>query len=142
MYIYIYIYIYIYRQFCLNSGTVAVSKGTSRRWWCIESLFPACRAAQGGSALSRRPLLQTGSATSKTAGDPLSNSEEGLVQMRPLHAVGIRGVRVPGPRDSGSSRRQEEIHPFNRLGRAPRTFPLLLRELVRAAQVRAYDDRA
>ena len=30
----------VYRSFCLNSGTVAVSKVTSRRWWCIESLFP------------------------------------------------------------------------------------------------------
>ena len=30
----------VYRSFCLNSGTVAISKITSRRWWCIESLFP------------------------------------------------------------------------------------------------------
>ena len=30
----------VYRGFRLNSGKVAVSKGTARRWWCIESLFP------------------------------------------------------------------------------------------------------
>ena len=35
----------VYGSFCLNSSTVAVSKITSRRWWCIEwwcieSLFP------------------------------------------------------------------------------------------------------
>ena len=30
----------VYRSFCLNSSTLAVSKVTSRRWWCIESLFP------------------------------------------------------------------------------------------------------
>ena len=30
----------VYRGFCLNSGIVAVSNVTSRRWWCIESLFP------------------------------------------------------------------------------------------------------
>ena len=30
----------MYRSFCLNSSTFAVSKVTSRRWWCIESLFP------------------------------------------------------------------------------------------------------
>ena len=29
-----------YRSFCLHSGTVAVSETASRRWWCIESLFP------------------------------------------------------------------------------------------------------
>ena len=58
MYVYIHIYIYIYkhrktesihhhhpegvvyRSVCLNSGTVAVSNITSRRWWCIESVFP------------------------------------------------------------------------------------------------------
>ena len=28
------------RGFCLNSSSVAVSKITSRRWSCIESLFP------------------------------------------------------------------------------------------------------
>ena len=30
----------VYRSFCFNSGTVAVSKVTSRRWWCIESPLP------------------------------------------------------------------------------------------------------
>ena len=30
----------VYRGFCLNSSTAAVSKIVSRRWWCIESLFP------------------------------------------------------------------------------------------------------
>ena len=30
----------MYRSFGLNSNTFAVSKVTSRRWWCIESLFP------------------------------------------------------------------------------------------------------
>ena len=37
----------VYRSFCLNSGTVAVSEFTSRRWWCIESLLPdiSCRRA-------------------------------------------------------------------------------------------------
>ena len=27
---------------CLNSSAVAVSEVASRRWWCIESLFPKC----------------------------------------------------------------------------------------------------
>ena len=30
----------MYRSFWLNSSTFAVSKITSGRWWCIESLFP------------------------------------------------------------------------------------------------------
>ena len=30
----------VYGSFCLNSGTVAVSKLISRRWWCIEYMFP------------------------------------------------------------------------------------------------------
>ena len=30
----------VYRGFCLNSGTVAVSKFPFRWWWCIESVFP------------------------------------------------------------------------------------------------------
>ena len=30
----------VYRGFCLNSGTVAVSKFPLRWWWCIESVFP------------------------------------------------------------------------------------------------------
>ena len=30
----------VYRSSCLNSSTVAVSEIPSRRWWCIESLFP------------------------------------------------------------------------------------------------------
>ena len=30
----------VYRSVCLNSSRVAVSKVTSRRWWCIEYLFP------------------------------------------------------------------------------------------------------
>ena len=31
----------VYRSFCLNSNTFAVSEIASRRWWCIESLFPS-----------------------------------------------------------------------------------------------------
>ena len=30
----------VHRSCCLNSSTFAVSKVTSRRWWCTESLFP------------------------------------------------------------------------------------------------------
>ena len=30
----------VYRSFCLSSSAFAVSKVTSRRWWCVESLFP------------------------------------------------------------------------------------------------------
>ena len=30
----------VYRNWCLNSGTVAVSNITSRRWWGTESLSP------------------------------------------------------------------------------------------------------
>ena len=30
----------VYRSFCLNSSTFAVSETASRRWWCIEYLFP------------------------------------------------------------------------------------------------------
>ena len=30
----------VYRGVCLNSSAVAVSETASRRWWCIESLFP------------------------------------------------------------------------------------------------------
>ena len=54
IYIYIYIHICIHtfvhhhhhlegvvcKSFCLNSGTSAVSEVASRRWWCIEPLFP------------------------------------------------------------------------------------------------------
>ena len=38
----------VYRSFCLNSGTLAVPKVTSRRWWwCIESLFPGAAWLHG-----------------------------------------------------------------------------------------------
>ena len=30
----------VYRSLCLNSSTFAVSEIASRRWWCIEPLFP------------------------------------------------------------------------------------------------------
>ena len=30
----------VYRGVCFDSSTVAVSEIASRRWWCIESLFP------------------------------------------------------------------------------------------------------
>ena len=36
----------VYRSFCRNSGTVAVSKVTSRRWWCMEALFPCKEMAR------------------------------------------------------------------------------------------------
>ena len=37
----------VYRGFCLNSSTIAVSKGTSRRrWWCIESFFPFSESSE------------------------------------------------------------------------------------------------
>ena len=44
----------VYRGFCLNSATVAVSKLTSRRWWCIESVFPITYQSKGARAT--RPL--------------------------------------------------------------------------------------
>ena len=31
---------FIVRSFCLNSNIFAVSETVSRRWWCVESLFP------------------------------------------------------------------------------------------------------
>ena len=45
----------VHRHFCLNSSAVAVRKVTSRRWWCIESLFAcapthALRAERRGRA--------------------------------------------------------------------------------------------
>ena len=56
----------VYRSFCLNSGTVAVSKVTSRRWWCIESIFPQVRAralaqgpASGGRPAAPWEIMQT-----------------------------------------------------------------------------------
>ena len=42
----------VYRSFCLNSSALAVSETASRRWWCIESLFPFIR-----SLLSSFPRL-------------------------------------------------------------------------------------
>ena len=33
----------LYRSLCLKSSTFAVSETASRRWWCIESLFPRIR---------------------------------------------------------------------------------------------------
>ena len=38
----------VYRSVCLNSGTFAVSETASRRWWCIESLFPLTACALRG----------------------------------------------------------------------------------------------
>ena len=54
----------VYRNCCLNSSTVAVSKVTSRRWWCIESVFPANAGAGMASRgqrcrLRRQPLRLT-----------------------------------------------------------------------------------
>ena len=36
----------VHRSFCLTSSTLAVSEIASRRWWCIESLFPVYELAQ------------------------------------------------------------------------------------------------
>ena len=38
----------VYRSFCLNSSTFAVSEIASRRWWCIESLFPSAQHERAG----------------------------------------------------------------------------------------------
>ena len=46
------------RNFCLNSGTVAVSKVPSRRWWCIECLLPE----------AHRPGLPRSSSSGRTSG--------------------------------------------------------------------------
>ena len=35
----------VYRGFCLNSGAVSASTIASRRWWCIEYLFPSLGSA-------------------------------------------------------------------------------------------------
>ena len=53
----------VYRSFCLSSGTFADSETASRRWWCIESLFPSCTAYRQSSAASeagtsRKTLLE------------------------------------------------------------------------------------
>ena len=68
----------VYRSSCLNSGGVAVSEVTSRRWWCIESLFP------------RKHLWST-CCLPKTEighGDGFL-SPQGCVVVRPIHAVRI-----------------------------------------------------
>ena len=46
----------VYRSFCFNSSTVAVSEVVSRRWWCIESLFPIGHGAIAFCALPDRIL--------------------------------------------------------------------------------------
>ena len=50
--------------FCLNSGTVAVSKVPSRRWWCIESLFPCPRLAPHCTRVAKRRGLRLDSLNS------------------------------------------------------------------------------
>ena len=45
----------VYRSFCLNSSTLAVSETASRRWWCIEPLFPYLDP----SGLQRAPLAHS-----------------------------------------------------------------------------------
>ena len=58
----------VYRSFCLNSSTSAVSEIVSRRWWCIEYLFPigevcTCqrgRPAKMGPGPVKRVLSRTG----------------------------------------------------------------------------------
>ena len=47
----------VYRNFCFNSGTIAVSKITSRRWWCVESLFPIQHAQPSGQLSRHRTHL-------------------------------------------------------------------------------------
>ena len=49
-----------YRGFCLNSSTSAVSKVTSRRWWCIERISPPSKRSQvvdAGKGSARLALL-------------------------------------------------------------------------------------
>ena len=55
----------VYRSLCLNYSTLAVRKVTSRRWWCIESLFTilftlACcvfQTVRGVQGVRRRALI-------------------------------------------------------------------------------------
>ena len=71
MYIHIYIYIYtyiclyhhhhhhhregaVYTSFCLGSSSFAATEIASRRWWCIESLFPDGHRAVKGALPSLR----------------------------------------------------------------------------------------
>ena len=49
----------VYRSFCFNSSTVAVSKVTSRRWWCIESL-PKYRFDTFPAASRQRRIWHSG----------------------------------------------------------------------------------
>ena len=45
----------VYRGFCLNSGTVAVSKFPFRWWWwCIESVFPMIRILRSAASSCSR----------------------------------------------------------------------------------------
>ena len=39
----------VYRNLCLNSSTLAVSEIASRRWWCIESVFPDRKSGREGT---------------------------------------------------------------------------------------------
>ena len=49
----------VYRSFCLYSGIAAVSKNTSRRWWCIESLFPNISSSSKPKTFIDFKLLST-----------------------------------------------------------------------------------
>ena len=76
----------VYRGFRLNSGTVAVSKIISKRWWCIESLFPwpwwspaASGASRAWSRSSGRARNLRGSVSAQDAirGRQLSHASRG-----------------------------------------------------------------
>ena len=58
----------LHRDFCLNSGTVAVSTITSRRWSCIESVFPDTQ-----KGITGRCLRDTGRMTQTVCGSNLRN---------------------------------------------------------------------
>ena len=57
----------MYRSLSPNSGKVAVSKITSRRWWCIESLFPGILST---SSSWRRTPAGSGTATRSWSSAP------------------------------------------------------------------------
>ena len=54
----------VYRGFCLNSGTVAVSKVSSRRWWCMESVFPT-QAPPAAEVPTSTPSASSSSSSSR-----------------------------------------------------------------------------
>ena len=50
----------VYRSCCINSSTFAASKVTSRRWWCIEYVFPAGGEPKTACAQSTRSRISEG----------------------------------------------------------------------------------